>query len=104
MILNQLSLNIFMSNGKLIIALLIAILLFTCPSSVRAFEKPTFITIVNPVRGRPMWSELSLLKKQAQSVHDKNLVATWLVQYNVLEDEDVVKLLKSYNGDELGIF
>ena len=27
-----------------------------------------------------------------------------MVQYNVLEDEDVVKLLKSYNGDELGIF
>ncbi len=51
-----------------------------------------------------MWSELSLFKQQAASIHTKNLTATWLTQYNVLEDEDVVVLLKSYKTDELGIF
>src|SRR3989344_4020557 len=97
----RLSLNISMRITKLLLIWFIPVIFLTIHSVSFAQEsKPAFVTIVNPVRGRPMWSDLSLLKKQATSIHEKDLVATWLIQYNVLEDEDVVALLKSYQGDE----
>lgn len=74
------------------------------PFPMQAQEHPSFVTIVHPVRGRPMWSDISRLSEQASFSQKRNLPATWLVQYNVLGDHDVVTALQSYTGDEIGIF
>jgi len=91
---------------KITIICLLLISFLLNPFSTFALESQSFITIVNLVRGRPMWSELFLLKKHAKSSHDRSLPVTWLIQYNVLDDEDVIDLLKTYEekGDEIGVF
>ncbi len=66
-----------------------------------------YLTLVNPIRGRELWSDKSLkpLKDQYAAVSSYGLPATWLVQYDVLTDEELKNYLKQFNNQqELGLF
>lgn len=66
-----------------------------------------FVTIVNPVRPRDLWSnpQIESLKKQLEEVRIRNLAATWLLQYDTLDDLEIVDVLKGTGASqELGAF
>ena len=66
-----------------------------------------YVTLVNPVRGRSLWIDSSLkpIDSQYEATLKNNLKATWLVQYDVLEDEELKNRLKEFNdGQEIGVF
>lgn len=66
-----------------------------------------FATIVNPVRSRDLWidPQIESLKKQIEEVRIRNLTATWLLQYDTLDDLEIVDVLKGAGNDqELGAF
>lgn len=72
---------------------------------IQANEKYT--TIVNPVRSRELWIDKTLkpIDDQYQTINTLKLKATWLIQNDVVNDQDLVKKLKSFNQDqELGLF
>lgn len=66
-----------------------------------------FATVINPVRGRDRWWEGSLkpIRDQYQIVKETGMAATWLLQYDVLADEELKKEIKNFNEkQELGLF
>ena len=65
-----------------------------------------FITIVNLVRNRKLWSDkdIASLIKQLNQVKNYNLPSTWLLQYDTLNDKEITDLFKSQNNLELGAF
>ena len=74
-------------------------------TKIQANEKYT--TIVNPVRNRELWIDKTLkpIDDQYQTINTLKLKATWLIQNDVVNDQDLVKKLKSFNQDqELGLF
>ncbi|EKD96225.1 MAG: hypothetical protein ACD_24C00134G0002, partial [uncultured bacterium] len=79
--------------------------LFQIPVT-EASEVNQYITIVNPVRESHYTKNLyQNLETQYRVIRDRNLPATWLLTYDVIEKEEESHLLKSFNGNqELGIF
>lgn len=78
---------------------------FSQSSFVRADDSTAYVTLVNPIRGRSIWKDIGLLKPQIQMIVDKKLPATWLVQYEVLQDEELLSLLKNLpKTHEIGLF
>lgn len=72
---------------------------------VYAGNGKAYVTIVNPIRGRSIWKNSDLLKPQIQMIVDKKLPATWLIQYEVLHDEEILNLLKNLpKTQEIGLF
>ena len=70
-------------------------------------QKENFITIVNPVRDRKLWIDGSTnaLSSQIKAIEDKNLSATWLLQYDNLSDNELIDIFKSLNkNQEIGAF
>ena len=70
-----------------------------------SFQK--LVTIVNPVRSRELWKDKSLepIKNQYKIISELDLKATWLIQNDVLDDEELVEEIKKFdNKQELGIF
>lgn len=66
-----------------------------------------YLTLVNPVRGRSLWNDKSLnpIKDQYNLINTDNLPATWLLQYDVLSDEELLKTIKGFDAkQELGVF
>lgn len=66
-----------------------------------------FVTLVNPVRSRELWADKSLkpLQDQYQEIKKYNFPATWLLQYDVLNDNELVSEIKSFDtNQEKGIF
>ncbi len=66
-----------------------------------------FVTFVNPVRGRQSWFDKSLtpLKDQYKALSDFDFPATWLIQYDVLKDSELLSEIKSFDkSQEIGIF
>lgn len=66
-----------------------------------------FITPVNPVRGRNLWTNKSLrpIQDQYSAVSKYNLSATWLLQYDVLLDKELLYEIRKFNDDqEKGVF
>lgn len=66
-----------------------------------------FVTIVNPVRSRDLWinPQIESLKKQLEEARNRNLAATWLLQYDTLDDVEIINILKGAGSDqELGAF
>lgn len=66
-----------------------------------------FATIVNPVRSRELWKDRSLepIREQYQAISNLNLRATWLVQDDVVSDEELVTEIRKFDGkQELGVF
>jgi hypothetical protein len=72
---------------------------------VWANEKYT--TIINPVRSRELWKDKSLkpIEDQHKIIKENNFKATWLLQNDVLQDEELITKIKEFDDkQELGIF
>ncbi len=72
-----------------------------------AEDKNRYATIVNPVRDRSLWvsQDLDLLRKQYGPIKKESLKATWLVQYDVLSDEELLEEMGKFDGNqEMGLF
>jgi len=93
------------------------IILFLCVSSFvfvpKVFAEGSagcdnrYLTLVNPVRSRSFWGDESLkpIQDQYKLVREKNLAATWLVQYDVLSDQELVSEIKNFDQkQEVGVF
>lgn len=91
-----------MKKILLALSLLIFLNFFTYPVYA---ENKSYVTIVHPIRGRDIWQDISSLDDQIDTVVSYNLPATWLLQYKVLEDKEVIGRIKKLSGDhEIGIF
>lgn len=65
------------------------------------------VTLVNPVRSRNLWIDKSLkpIEDQYKIIEKNNLEGTWLVQYDVLKDEELKKRIKNFDkNQEIGLF
>ena len=70
-------------------------------------EPSKFITIINPVRSRRYWQDPSIqtLVNQREAIEKRELVATWLLQYDTLLDQEIIDLFKNSNSSqEVGAF
>lgn len=66
-----------------------------------------FVTIINPIRSRPLWSlqTTEALNSQIDAVLGLNLPAAWLLQYENLFDPDVLNKIKNLpSSQEIGAF
>lgn len=95
---------------KVIILLLILVFCLFYPVIARAESKINcenrFLTLVNPVRSRELWLDKTTtpLKKQYEAISDNKLSATWLLQYDVLKDPELIKSIKIFDSkQELGL-
>lgn len=93
-----------------VILLLVAMVGFGSPFSINA-EKGNcsnrFLTLVNPVRGRNLWYDKSLqpLKDQYRLISQENFSATWLLQYDVFSDPELLGEIKGFDkSQETGVF
>lgn len=87
---------------KLVLALVLALFLYFKAQPVLAQER--LVTVVNPVRSRVIWQDINWLDQHIQAVKDQALVATWLIQYDVLSDDLVINKLTALTNDEVGLF
>jgi hypothetical protein len=66
-----------------------------------------YLTLVNPVRGRNLWTDKSLvpLTQQYGAIKERDFSATWLLQYDALKDGELVGEIEKFNSSqELGLF
>lgn len=66
-------------------------------------DKPAFVSVVQPVRGREYWFLGSTLESFAASyaaVVSRNLPVTWLLSYDVLADLPLVDIIKEFNSSQ----
>lgn len=66
-----------------------------------------FATLVNPVRGRDLWIDKSInpLKDQYGLIKSYNFPATWLLQYDVLLDKELIEEVNRFDkSQQLGVF
>ena len=66
-----------------------------------------FVTLVNPVRGRSLWSDKSLKPIQDQYAESSkyNMPVTWLLQFDALADPGIVTLINNFQiKGEVGLF
>lgn len=71
------------------------------------FASEKFVTIVNPIRSRELWKDKTLapIETQYGAINKLNLVATWLIQNDVLQDIELINKIKTFDeNQELGIF
>lgn len=68
----------------------------------------SIITLVFPIRGREYWrqgKEIEQLDSITKLVQQRNLPATWLIHYDVLEDQQIIDRLKDLpKNQEIGVF
>lgn len=92
--------------------ILLSILILFNSKIVIAQEKPSscdnrFATLVNPVRGRNLWKDKTVksLQDQYALAGKYNVPITWLLQYDILEDQDVLSEISKFNSlQEMGVF
>ena len=66
-----------------------------------------YLTLVNPVRDRQLWKDKSLapIEKQYKLIKENGFSATWLIQYDVLKDTELMGFIKGFNDNqEVGVF
>ena len=96
--------NLFKRISFLLFSIILFCLLFGV-NQVSANEK--YVTIVNPIRSRELWKDKSLvpINDQYETINKFKLKATWLIQADVIEDQELIKKIKEFNQDqELGLF
>jgi len=74
-------------------------------NEIHANEK--YVTLINPIRNRSLWKNQTIkpLNDQYQLINNLNLKATWLVQYDVIDDQELINQIKNFNqNQEVGIF
>ncbi len=97
---------------KILIFLLFSILFLFFPETVRAdlnsISCPNrFVTLVNPVRGRNLWSDKSIkpLIDQYLTSAKYGMPVTWLLQYDALTDRELITTIKEFEvKGEKGLF
>ncbi len=92
-------------NWKFILIFLT--LFFFKQGDVRAYDcQDRYVNFVNPVRSRSLWIDNSLepIVSQKEILNEYNFNASWLVQYDVLDDRELIEELKTYKNDEIGVF
>ncbi len=70
-------------------------------------ETNKFVNIIYPVRSRDLWSDKSVenVEKVKNLTTSMNLSATWLLQYDVLFDQDLLSKIDGFNKhSEIGAF
>lgn len=94
--LSILSILIFLTSSPLVFA------------QERVFNcQDRYVTLVNPVRGRDLWLDKSLkhLTDQYSLIKDRNLSATWLLQYDVFLDKALIGEINKFDSkQEKGLF
>lgn len=66
-----------------------------------------YLTLINPVRDRSLWSDKSLnpIIQQYADIKKYSFSATWLLQYDTFSDQDLVNEIKSFDSkQEKGVF
>lgn len=104
-------------TGRIIVKKILCIIIFLTfllnfAASVKASEdQPNcpgrYLTLINPVRGRDLWPDKNLnhLINQYEIIKANNFPATWLIQYDVLADKELLGEIKSFDGQqEKGVF
>ncbi|HBP51250.1 MAG: hypothetical protein US68_C0002G0026 [Candidatus Shapirobacteria bacterium GW2011_GWE1_38_10] len=94
-----------LGRSWLFILFSILICIFFEVKVVHANEK--YATIVNPIRSRELWKDNTLnpLDSQYGVINKLALKATWLVQDDVLDDQELLSKIKEFNpNQELGLF
>ncbi|MCR4305529.1 MAG: hypothetical protein NUV73_00410 [Candidatus Daviesbacteria bacterium] len=94
------------------IFILVTVIFLVSPKTLSAAEETIncsnrYVTLVNPVRGRDLWIERSVkpLKNQYEAAKKYNFPVTWLLQYDVLEDKEVLEEIRGFDlSNELGVF
>lgn len=68
----------------------------------------SIITLVFPIRGREFWrqgKEIEHLDSLTKLVQERKLPATWLIHYDVLDDQQIINRLKALpKNQEIGVF
>ena len=61
-----------------------------------------YATIVNPIRSRNLWIDKSLepLRDQYELVNKYNFPATWLIQFDVLKDREVLDEIRKFDVNQ----
>jgi hypothetical protein len=88
---------------------IIFFLTLICPlfRNNQVFANERYVTIVNPIRSRELWKDKTLkpIDDQYKIIDNLNLKATWLIQNDVINDQELVKKIKEFNqNQELGLF
>lgn len=87
--------------------------LFLCfPVKIYATENgdscgDRYLTIINPVRGRNLWSGggLAPLENQYKAVSGFEMSATWLLQYDAIKDDEIINVMRQFSeNQEKGLF
>lgn len=90
---------------KLKFWVLIFFLLLLKPFPVFA-QDPSFVSIVNPIRGSDFWENKQKIEEavigEAQILKQFNLPATWLLRFDALASQDILKSIAQ--TDEKGLF
>jgi hypothetical protein len=66
-----------------------------------------YLTLVNPVRDRSLWADKSLnpIKQQYSEINKYSFAASWLLQYDTLNDQDLINETKAFDSkQEKGVF
>lgn len=93
-----------------VLALLLPSFIFI--SRVKAAEISTscpnrYLILINPVRDRSLWSDKSLspIIQQYSDIKKYSFPATWLLQYDTFNDQDLISEIKSFDSkQEKGVF
>ena len=87
--------------------LLTTLLFFMFPGNLFAQEEGLacqgrYLTLVNPVRGRELWSDKSVspLINQYSLVSKYSYPATWLLQYDALTDPEVLSEIRGFSPNQ----
>lgn len=83
---------------------------FFAPGLVAAKSDNSFVTIVNPVRGKDFWEEPSQdvttsVKGQIDILKKNDLPATWLLRFDAFKETSLINLIKQdASNNEKGLF
>jgi len=94
-------------QSRLLLFLLLFLLSVKATQAREISCQDRYLTLVNPVRGRDLWADKSLvpLMNQYSLIKERGFSATWLLQYDSLEDQQLINEIKNFNSQqELGIF
>lgn len=91
-----------------ILKILLFLVIFAFLPQIAFAKTESFVSIVNPVRGKEFWQLNNQTPKtavvgQIEILKKFNLKATWLVRFDALTDSEIVNLLKE-NPGEKGLF
>ena len=97
---------------RLVVGLILTCALFLAHPSTTIFAKSIncedrYVTLVNPVRGRNLWTDRTTdpIIQQYSKINQYNLPATWLLQYDAINDQELIDTFNKFNNNqEKGLF